>query len=71
MMMELKRQYIVDEDNHKVAVQLDIDTFEKIEDVLEDYALVQLINLDQSPAMTIEDAKKYYASLDKAKWKPD
>ncbi|MGZ5059335.1 MAG: hypothetical protein ACXWE3_12830, partial [Methylobacter sp.] len=31
--MELKRQYIVDEDNHKVAVQLDIDTFEKIEDV--------------------------------------
>lgn len=24
--MELKRQYIIDEDNHKVAVQLDIDT---------------------------------------------
>lgn len=45
--MELKRQYIVDEDNHKVAVQLDIDTFEKIEDVLENYALVQLINADE------------------------
>jgi hypothetical protein len=64
--MELKRQYIVDEDNHKVAVQLDIDTFEKIEDVLENYALVQLINADESEALSIEDAKKYYATLDKA-----
>ncbi|MGZ5006895.1 MAG: hypothetical protein ACXWFI_03435 [Methylobacter sp.] len=64
--MELKRQYIVDEDNHKVAVQLDIDTFEKIEDVLENYALVQLINADESETLSIEDAKKYYATLDKA-----
>lgn len=52
--MELKRQYIVDEDNHKVAVQLDIDTFEKIEDVLENYALVQLMNSDDSESMALE-----------------
>lgn len=64
--MELKRQYIFDEDNHKVAVQLDIDTFEKIEDVLENYALVQLINADESESLGIEEAKKYYATLDKA-----
>ncbi|MGZ4969435.1 MAG: hypothetical protein ACXV8O_06930 [Methylobacter sp.] len=64
--MELKRQYIVDEDNHKVAVQLDIDTFEKIEDVLENYALVQLINADESETLSIEEARKYYATLDKA-----
>ncbi len=64
--MELKRQYIVDEDNHKVAVQLDIDTFEKIEDVLENYALVQLINADESETLSIEEARKYYAILDKA-----
>ncbi|MCK9396281.1 MAG: hypothetical protein M0Q44_11900 [Methylobacter sp.] len=64
--MELKRQYIVDEDNHKVAVQLDIDTFEKIEDVLENYALVQFINADESETLSIEEAKKYYATLDKA-----
>lgn len=64
--MELKRQYIVDEDNHKVAVQLDIDTFEKIEDVLENYALIQLINADESETLSIEEAKKYYATLDKA-----
>jgi hypothetical protein len=64
--MELKRQYIVDEDNHKVAVQLDIDTFEKIEDILENYALVQLIDADESETLSIEEAKKYYATLDKA-----
>ena len=64
--MELKTQYIVDEDNRKIAVQLDIDTFEKIEDVLENYALVQLINADESETLSIEEAKKYYATLDKA-----
>ena len=64
--MELRRQYIVDEDNQKVAVQLDIATFEKIENMLENYALVQLMNDDESEVMTIEDAKKYYATLDKA-----
>jgi hypothetical protein len=64
--MELKRQYIVNEDNQKVAVQLDIATFEKIENVLENYALVQLMNEDESEVMTVEDAKKYYATLDKA-----
>ena len=49
--MELKRQYIVDEANQKVAVQLDIATFEKIENVLENFALVQLMNDDDKSRM--------------------
>jgi hypothetical protein len=64
--MELKKQYIVNEDNQKVAVQLDIATFEKIENIMENYALAQLIKDDESEVMTIEDAKKYYATLHKA-----
>ena len=64
--MELRRQYIVDEANQKVAVQLDIATFEKIENVLVNFGLVQLMNDDDSEVMIIEDAKKYYATLDKA-----
>ncbi len=64
--MQFKRHYIVNEDNQKVAVQLDIATFEKIENVLENYALVQMMSEDESEGMTIEDAKKYYATLDKA-----
>jgi hypothetical protein len=51
--LELKRQYIVDEANQKVAVQLDIATFEKIENVLENYSLVQLMKDDESEVMTI------------------
>ena len=64
--MELRRQYIVDEANQKVAVQLDIAAFEKIENVLENYSLVQLMKDDESEVMTIEDAKKYYATLEKS-----
>jgi len=64
--MELNRQYIVNEANQRVAVQLDIATFEKIENVLENYALAQLMDKDDSDVMTIEDAKNYYAALDKA-----
>ncbi|CAD6874393.1 hypothetical protein [Methylomonas fluvii] len=64
--MEFKRQYIVNEDSQRVAVQLDIHTFEKIENVLENYALVQLISADDSETLSVEEAKKYYAGLDKA-----
>jgi len=64
--MELNRQYIVNEANQRVAVQLDIATFEKIENVLENYALAQLMDDGDNEVMTIEDAKNYYAALDKA-----
>lgn len=64
--MKLKRQYIVDEDNKKIAVQLDIATFEQIESILEDYALMQFMDADDSDTLAVEDAKKYYAALDKA-----
>lgn len=64
--MELNRQYIVNEANQRVAVQLDIATFEKIEDVLENYALIQLMNEYDSETLTIEDAKKYYVTLEKS-----
>ena len=41
--MEIERKYIIDESNRRIAVQIDINTFEKIEHVLEDYALVRLM----------------------------
>ncbi|HVS21048.1 MAG TPA: hypothetical protein VHD88_04330 [Pyrinomonadaceae bacterium] len=34
-MEELKRTYVVDEQNHRVAVQIDIETFNRIEEALE------------------------------------
>lgn len=40
--------------------------FGKFENVLENYALVEFIGSDESEALSIEGAKKYYASLRKA-----
>ncbi len=66
-MNEIKRKYIVDENNRKIAVQLDLETFNKIEEVLENYALVQLIRENKDDkALNLEEAKSYYQKLDKA-----
>lgn len=68
--MTIKRQYIVDEQNQKVAVQLDIKTFEQIEEMLENYALVNLMenseDSEDNETLTLEDAKSFYAKLKKA-----
>ncbi len=62
----IKKKYIVDDDQKKIAVQIDIADFEKIEQILEDYALGQLIE-ENDPAenLDLEAAKKYYDHLDK------
>ena len=65
-MLTIKKKYIVDEQNHKVAVQLDIDTYEKIEEVLENYALSKFMEEDEDDELFgLEDAKKIYSELDK------
>lgn len=66
-MTDIPRKYIVDERNNKVAVQLDIATFEKIEETLENYALVQLMKQNEGKeTLQVAAAKKYYKTLDKA-----
>ncbi len=66
-MEELKRTYVVDEQNHRVAVQIDIETFNRIEEALENYALAKLIkeNVDDD-ALTLDEALPYYERLEKA-----
>lgn len=66
-MTEIPRKYIVDEHNKKVAVQLDIATFEKIEETLENYALVQLMKDNEGEErLKVAEAKDFYGTLDKA-----
>ena len=63
-MEEVKKKYIVDEHNRKVAVQVDIETFNKIEEILENYALVQLMReTEGSDTLEIDEAKVYYQTL--------
>jgi hypothetical protein len=63
----IQKQYIVDEEDRKVAVQIDIKTFEKIEELLENYALVRLMEENEGePSLELEEAKTYYQQLEKA-----
>ena len=65
-MTDIKRKYIVDENDKKIAVQLDINTFEKIEEILENFALVQLIKeSEKEEKFSVNEAKDFYKSLDK------
>ena len=66
-MEEVKRTYIVDEQNRKLAVQIDIDIFNKIEEILENYALVQLMEEQAGEeALGLDEAVAYYQTLEKA-----
>ena len=68
-MEAVKRKYIVDEKNRKVAVQLDIKSFNQIEEIMENFALYKLMdeNKDEE-TLDIKSAKKYYSKLKKSNW---
>jgi hypothetical protein len=66
-METINKRYIVDEQNKKIAVQIPIDTFEKIEEILENYALVQLMKENENEEVFgVREAKAYYDQLEKA-----
>jgi hypothetical protein len=65
---EIKKRYVVDEENRRVAVQLDLATFEEIENLLEDRALFELMREGgEEEVLDLDAARKHYAGLDKAK----
>ncbi len=65
-MKNFKRKYIVNEQNEKIAVQLDISTFEKIERVLEDYVMGKKIK-ENAPTerLSVNEAVSFYKKLKK------
>ncbi len=67
--MEINPNYIVDKDNRRIAALLDIKTFEKIEEIFENYALYNLMQEDEDgdETLDLEQAKEYYDSLEKQK----
>ena len=65
-METINKQYIVDEQDKKIAVQIPIKTFEKIEELLENYALAQLIEENEGEEVFgLSEAKAYYDRLEK------
>ena len=69
-METINKQYIFDEQNRKRAVQIPIETFEKLEEILENYALVQLMKENENEEVFgVSEAKSYYDQLEKASWR--
>ena len=63
-MLEINKTYVTDSKKRPVAVQVDIQTFEKMEQLLEDYALGQFIGEnDSDDVLSVAEAKVYYESL--------
>ncbi|MBX2899648.1 MAG: hypothetical protein KF775_08355 [Cyclobacteriaceae bacterium] len=66
-MKNFKRKYIINENNERVAVQLDIKTFEKIERALEDFVLGEkMLKNHPTENLILKDAKAYYKRLKKS-----
>jgi len=62
--MCINPNYIVDNQNKKIAVQLDIDTYNKITETLENFALYKLMEEDNdNETLSLKDAREYYKSL--------
>lgn len=66
-MLNLKKTYVVDDSDQKVAVQIDIETYEKIEEILENDALYHLLEeTSEEEILSVHDAKAYYDTLAKS-----
>jgi hypothetical protein len=60
------KNYVFDENNRPIAVQLSIEDYNKIEQIIEDYGLAKLIEeTENEESLTVNEAKKYYDKLGK------
>nr|WP_319539626.1 hypothetical protein [uncultured Methanospirillum sp.] len=62
-MLDIRHQSITSEDGRPVGVILDIDTFQKIEAIIENYGLTHLMaEAEDDEELGMEDAIKLYKS---------
>jgi RelB Antitoxin alpha helical domain len=66
-MHPIPRRYLVDDENRPVAVQLDLATFEWIEDQLENAGLVaRMAEVEDDELLSLESALALYETMPKA-----
>ena len=58
-MLNIRKRYIVDENNNKIAVQLDLDTFEKIEEILENHCLREELENQKDDIVVVDSGGVY------------
>ena len=63
-MLEITKNYVMDENQQPIAVQISIADFEKIEEILENYGLIQLMEeSEDNERLSKDEGWKYYQSL--------
>jgi hypothetical protein len=65
-MLEITKNYVMDENQQPIAVQIPIADFDKIEEILENYALAKLMEeSEDNERFSKDEAMRYYQSLKK------
>ena len=65
-MLEMTKEYVVTADNRKRAVVIDLETFEKVEEILESFGLGRYMEeVEDEDVLSPESARQYYNSLNK------
>ena len=63
-MLELHKNIVLDENQKPIAVQIPIEEFERLEEVIENYGLAKLIDeVADDEQLSVHEAKSLYRSL--------
>jgi polyhydroxyalkanoate synthesis regulator phasin len=63
-MVEIHKKIVLDENQKPFAVQIPIEEFERLEEILENYGLSKLMDeVVNDEKLSIENAKTYYQAL--------
>ncbi len=68
-MFGLRKNYVMDENQQPIAVQISIDDFQRLEEILEDYGLARLmdqVSEDNRERFSKEEGIAYYRSIETA-----
>jgi hypothetical protein len=63
-MFKIHKKIVLDENDQPFAVQIPIEEFEQLEEVIENYGLSKLMDeVADDERLSVEDAKKHYGTL--------
>lgn len=63
-MLKIHKKIVIDENQKPIAVQIPIEEYERLEEVIENYGLSQLMDeVKNDKRLTLPQAQKYYKAL--------
>jgi hypothetical protein len=63
-MLELHKSIFLDENQKPIAVQIPIEEFERMEEVIENYGLAKLMDeVADDEQLSVQEARHFYGSL--------